>query len=133
MNWITVAWPMVAAACITLGLLNLTIGLVVRPRAPRLLLALNAFAVAWTCALEFGLMRAESPAQFDALQRWGDISVGLVLASLTAFVWVFFRSGNKWLALAGPALYSVTLMWVFIPPKGMRLDYMNITGLRAVN
>jgi len=46
MNWITVAWPMLAAACLTLGLIELRIGVGPRPRAPRLLFALSAFAVA---------------------------------------------------------------------------------------
>ena len=82
MNWITVSWPMVASACITLGLLNLAIGLVVAPRLPRLLFSFNAFAVAWTCALELQLMRAESVAEFDALTRELSLSTGLVVASL---------------------------------------------------
>jgi two-component system, LuxR family, sensor kinase FixL len=100
MNWITIAWPMVASACITLGLLNLAIALVVAPRLPRLLFSFNAFAVAWTCALELQLMRAESVAEFDALTREFNLAIALVVASLTAFVWVFFRAGNKWLPAA---------------------------------
>ncbi len=122
---------MVAAACITLGLLNLTIGLVVAPRAPRLLLSLNAFAVAWTSALELQAMRADHPAQFEALLRWGDVAAGLVVASLAAFIWVFFHAGNKRLALAGPALYSAALLFDVIP-HGSRLTYLQITGLRSV-
>lgn len=132
MNWITVAWPMVAAACITLGLLNLAIGLAVTPRLPRLLFSFTAFAVAWSCALELQLMRAESVAAFDALTRTFSLAIWLVVASLTAFVWVFFRAGNKWLALAGPALYMLGLVWQFVPLGGSRLDYMKITALRTV-
>jgi hypothetical protein len=46
MNWMTITWPMVAAACLTLGLIELGIGIAQRPRAPRLLFALSAFTVA---------------------------------------------------------------------------------------
>ena len=132
MNWITIAWPMVAAACLTLGLINLAIGLVVAPRLPRLLFSFNAFAVAWTCAVELQLMRAESVAEFDALTRELSLSTGLVVASLSAFVWVFFRAGNKWLALAGPAVYLLGVTWDFVPFGGSRFDYMQFTGLRTV-
>ncbi|HEY5310104.1 MAG TPA: hypothetical protein VIK97_16445, partial [Casimicrobiaceae bacterium] len=60
MNWITVTWPMVAAACLTLGLIELHIGVGQRPRAPRLLLALSAFAVAAIAGLELALLRADT-------------------------------------------------------------------------
>jgi two-component system, LuxR family, sensor kinase FixL len=131
MNWITIAWPMLAAVCLTLGLLNLTVGLAVPPRAARLLLALNSFAVAWCSAIELRLMLAERPEQFEALLWWGDIATGLVLASLAAFIWAFFHSGHKWLALAGPVLYAATLLVDFIP-HGSRLTYLKITGIRTV-
>src|SRR6185437_2931412 len=132
MNWITIAWPMVAAACLTLGLINLAIGLAHPPRAARLLFSFNAFAVAWTSAVELQLMRAGSVAEFDALTRELSLSTGLVVASLSAFVWVFFRAGNKWLALAGPAVYLLGVTWDFVPFGGSRFDYMQFTGLRTV-
>ena len=42
MNWLPIAWPMVAGACLTLGLIELRIGLTQPPRAARLLFALSA-------------------------------------------------------------------------------------------
>jgi hypothetical protein len=59
MNWMTITWPMVAAACLTLGLIELSIGLWQRPRAPRLLFALSAFTVACVAGLELALMRTD--------------------------------------------------------------------------
>ena len=64
MNWMTITWPMVAAACLTLGLIELSIGLAQRPRAPRLLFALSAFTVACVSGLELALMRT------DVLAEW---------------------------------------------------------------
>ena len=46
MNWINIAWPMVAAACLTLGFINLAIGLAQPPRAARLLFFVSAAAAA---------------------------------------------------------------------------------------
>ena len=71
MNWLTIAWPMVAAACLTLGLIELRIGLTQPPRAARLLFALSAFAVAGIAGLELALARA------DVLADWWPLMRGL--------------------------------------------------------
>ncbi len=130
MNWITIAWPMVAAACLTLGLIELRVGLAQPPRAARLLLSLSAFAIAVFSGLELALMRADTVAEFEALLPWADTVVGVVMVSLTAFIWVFFRTGNKWLALAVPGLYAVGLVFDFLP--GSSMTYEKIMGLRTM-
>lgn len=130
MNWITIAWPMAAAVCVTLGLIELRIG-IARPRdLARLLFALNAFTVASVCAFEIAMMRAQTEAQFDLFLRCLDIAVGVMIASLVAFIWVYFRSGAKWLALAAPCIYAVALLADFMP--GQSLGYLTITELATV-
>jgi len=52
MNWISIAWPMVTAACLTLGLIELRVGLGQPQRALRLLFSLSAFSVAAIAGLE---------------------------------------------------------------------------------
>ncbi|WP_295449060.1 ATP-binding protein [uncultured Thiodictyon sp.] len=130
MNWITIAWPMVASACLTLGLIELRIGLTQPPRAARLLFALSAFAVAGISGLELALTRADNLADWWPLMRWLDIAVGLMMVSLTAFIWVYFGTGSKWLALAVPGLYAVGLAFDYLPGSGM--TYQQITGFRTV-
>jgi signal transduction histidine kinase len=130
MTWITIVWPMVAAACLTLGLIELRIGLSQPPRAARLLFSLCAIAVACVAALELAITRADSPIESEALLRWLNIGVGVIIASLTAFIWVFFGSGNKWLALAAPGLYAFALVFDFVP--GSHVTYQEITGVRAL-
>jgi len=130
MNWITIGWPMVAAVCLTLGLMELRIGLA-RPRdTARVLFALTAFAVAAVCGLELAMMCADSAAQFQTLLRVLDVAAGVMIASVAAFIWVYFRSGTWWLALAGPGLYAASLIFDFIP--GSSLGYLKLTGLRTV-
>ena len=130
MNWITVTWPMVAAACLTLGLIELRIGLGQPWRAPRVLFALSAFAVAAIAGLELALMRADALAQWWPIMRGLDIAVGVMLVSLTAFVWVYFGTGNKWLACLVPAFYAAGLMFDYLPRRGMTYD--QVTGFRTV-
>ena len=130
MNWITIAWPMVAAACLTLGLIELRIGLTQPPRAARLLFALSAFAVAGISGLELALSRADNLADWWPLMRWLESAVGALVVSLTAFIWVYFGTGNKWLAFAVPGLYAVGLTFDYLPGSGM--TYQSITGFKAV-
>ena len=86
MNWITVTWPMVAAACLTLGLIELRIGLTQQPpRAARLLFALSAFAVACLCGLELALMQTDVFAEWWPLMRSMDIAVGVMILSPVSY------------------------------------------------
>jgi PAS domain-containing protein len=134
MNWITVTWPMVAATCLTLGLIELRIGLAQPPRAARLLFALSAFTVACVCGLELALMQTDVFAEWWPLMRSMDIAVGVMLLSLTAFIWVYFGTGQKWLALAVPALYAMGLAFDYSPgaPPGAGMTYHRFIGFRTV-
>ena len=130
MNWIDISWPMVAGACLTLGLIELRIGLAQPKPAARLLFALSAFTVASISGLELALMRTNVMSEWWPLMRWLDIAVGVMMVSLTAFVWVFFGTGTKWLALAVPVLYTVGLVFDYLPRGGM--TYEKLLGFRTV-
>lgn len=131
MNWMTITWPMIAAACLTLGLIELNIGLA-QPtqRAARVLFALSAFTVACISGLELAIMRTATLTDWWPLMRGLDIAVGMMMVFLTAFIWVYFGTGNRWLALAVPCLYAAGLVFDYLPGAGM--TYQSITGLRTV-
>ncbi len=130
MNWINFLWPMVTGACLTLGLINLRIAFAEKPRAARLLFSLSAFAVAMVSVAELAMMRAETPARYLTFLKWGDFAAWLTLSSLTAFIWIFFKAGNKWLALSGSALYGAGILCNLRPGSG--LVFSQITGLRTM-
>jgi two-component system, LuxR family, sensor kinase FixL len=130
MNWITIIWPMVAAVCLTLGLLELRVGLTRPVDWARLLFAVCAFATAAVSGIELALTQTENPAQFQELLRWGDFGCGLMIVSMTAFVWVYFRSGQKWLAIAGPCIWCVGMLADLLP--GSSMTYLKITAVRTV-
>jgi two-component system, LuxR family, sensor kinase FixL len=129
MNWITVCWPMVAAGSLTLGLIELRIGIAHRSLA-RLVFSLSAFVMAAFSGMELALMRAQSVAEAAALLPWMDAAMGTVVASLTAFIWVYFGTGRKWLAVAPPILFAIGLIADVIP--GSDMTYRTITGVRTV-
>lgn len=130
MNWISIAWPMVAAACLTLGFINLAIGLASPPRAARSLFFLSAVSAALFCGAELALMRADTVADTWRLLHWANVAVALLVVSLTAFIWVFFGTGNRWLALPVPVLFATALVMDFVP--GPSVIYREITDLRTV-
>jgi two-component system sensor kinase FixL len=131
MNWMTITWPMVAAVCLTLGLIELRIGVARPVDVARLLFSLSAFATAGECGCELALMHAASPAQFQVILHWADALIVLMLSSLAGFIWAYFRSGNKWLALAVPCLGCVALVPDLLP-GGADTIYLEITSLKTV-
>ena len=130
MNWMTIAWPMVAAVCLTLGMIELRVGLTRPIDTPRLLFSVSAVATAVGCALELALMRAENPAEFMTILRWGELVTGFMMTLPVAFIWFYFRPGNKWLALAGPCLFALALIVNFL--HGSSLTYRQITSIKAI-
>lgn len=123
-------WPMVAGACLTLGLLELCIGLAQRAAKARLLFALSALTVAAISCLELALMQTDTLSAWRPLMRWLDIVVGVMILTLTAFVWVFFGSGRKWLAVVIPIFYCTGLIFDYVPGSGM--TYQTIHGFRTI-
>jgi two-component system, LuxR family, sensor kinase FixL len=130
MTWITITWPMVAAASLTLGLIELRIGLAEPRTLARLLFSLGALLMAAFSGMELAFMRVQSIAEGAALLPWMDAVMGAVVATLTAFIWVYFGTGRKWLALAPSILYAVGLCADLNP--GSDMTYRTITGVRTV-
>ena len=122
---------MVAAACLTLGLIELHIGLAQRQqRAARFLFALSACAMAAACGLELALIQVDTIAHAEVLLSLLRVTIGVVLAALMAFVWSYFGAGNRWLALAFACLYLIGVVGELMPGP-FNSFHTTITGLRT--
>ena len=130
MTWTTYLWPMVTAACLTMGLFHLWIGLRRTSGTASKLFALAAFVVAVFSVLELAMIRADSPARYLDLQRWVDFVAGALVASLAAFVWVYFGTGRKWLARLALGVTCTPLILDLLPVP--RLIFLQITAVRTV-
>ena len=130
MTWITMAWPLAIGACVTMGLIQLRVGLRRTPGAAHLLFALNALVVAVYAVCEMALACAGSPAEYLAWLRWLDIMAALQVVTLAAFVWVFFGTGRKWLAFLAPGLSCAALIADFMPQP--KLVYLHLTGIKKI-
>ena len=101
MDWITIAWSMLIAACLTLALINLRIAMGDSSRLPHLCFFISAVAVAMVAALELAIMKSDSIEEINHWLRWSSIPLALMVSSVAGFVWSFFGTGRTWLAAAG--------------------------------
>jgi len=116
MNWMTIAWPMVAAACLTLALVHLRIAFGDGRRSPHLFFSLAALAVAVISGFELTLLRTDDLARYQSVLRWAVVPIGVMVASVAAFVWAFFGTGWNWLALAAVGLNLLSQVANLVAP-----------------
>ena len=130
MNWVTTVWPMMAAACLTLGIVHLLIWL--RRGASVAHLWFFIFAVSVTCyaGFELAMMQARTVEEFRPPQRWLQIAVFVLVVSTTWFVRSFFQTGRRWLAWTIVGLRVLVLGLNFASPQSV--NYLEITSLQWV-
>ncbi|HTL72746.1 MAG TPA: ATP-binding protein [bacterium] len=116
MNWITIVWPMVAAACLTLALIHLRIAFGDGRRAPHLFFSLAAVAVAVISLLELTLLCTTEVTDYDRILRWSSIPIAVMVISVVGFVRTFFGTGRNWLAWPAVALIFLSQLANFISP-----------------
>ena len=131
MNWVTIIWSVGSGACLTLAFIQLLVWWKNRAARANLAFTVLAIAVVALAALEFALMRAETPEQFGTAARWIHVPAWVIVVSLVAFVRLYLRAGRQWLAWAviGVRTLSLILNFVFSP----NINYWQITPLRRIS
>jgi len=104
MNWMTVTWPMVIGACVTLALINLRIAMGASRRAPHVFFFASALAVAAISGMELALLRSDNLGRTQTILRWAAVPIAIMVASVAGFVRTFFGTGRLWLVLTGAVL-----------------------------
>ncbi|PYK09583.1 MAG: hypothetical protein DME61_06110 [Verrucomicrobia bacterium] len=130
MSWITVAWSMNAAACLTLAGIYFVVWSKQRDSWVHLLFSCIALSAAAIAALELQLVHAETPKAYGAILRWRQLPVWTLVLSLVGFTRLYLRAGRPWLAWSACGLRTVVLVlnFVFTP----NLHYREITTLRQL-
>ena len=116
MNWITIGWSMVAAACLTLGIINLRVAIGQSHPAPYLFFFANSLAVASLAGLEHGLLEANTLQQYESLLHWAQLPVWAMVLSTLGLVWSLFGTGQTWLALAVAGVNTIVMVANFVAP-----------------
>jgi PAS domain S-box-containing protein len=130
MSWITVAWSMNAAACLTVAGIYFVVWSKQRDSWVHLLFSCIALSAAVIAALELQLVHAETPKAYGAILRWRQLPVWTLVLSLVGFTRLYLRAGRPWLAWSACGLRTVVLVlnFVFTP----NLHYREITTLRQL-
>src|SRR6266536_736932 len=130
MHWLTIAYSMTAAACVTLAVVHLLVWFKQPERRAHLAFAMTAIFVAAIAPIELLVVRAQTIGQFGTAIRWIHLPASLLTFSLVWFLWLDFRTGRLWLACAACGLRALALIlnFSFTP----NLNYREITGLKQV-
>ena len=131
MSWVTVIWSVGIGVCAAMALLHILVWWNNRAARANLAFAVLAIAVASFAALELRLMRSATPEQFGATLRWLHVPLWVMIASLVAFVRLYFRAGRRWLAWAVVGTRTVSLVLNFI--LWPNINFREITALREIS
>jgi PAS domain S-box-containing protein len=128
MNWITIAWSMNAAACLTLAAFYFAVWCKQRENWLYLLFFCSAISAAAISAFELCMMNAETVDRYQALVRWIHVPVWGLTICFVAFVRRYLRAGRTWLAWSIYAVRTIVLILNFALPVG--INFRTITDIR---
>jgi signal transduction histidine kinase len=114
MNWITVAWSMITAVCLSFAAVHLLVWLRSRDARENLLFAISAGAAAALTMLELVALRATSPAAYGEALRWMHVAAAVVVIALVWFLRSYLHAGRLWLAWAITGLRALVLAPNFV-------------------
>jgi len=127
MSLVTIIWSMSASACLTLAGINFLFWCRNRKAWANLLFALTAASTTTFAFCELLMMRADTPAEFATVLKWGHVAVWLLLVSLVWFARLYLKAGRPWLAWTVCGLRTLALLLNFL--TGQNLNYREITHL----
>jgi len=130
MNWVQIAWVMMSAASLTLGVIHLFVWLKQRSQYAHLLFFALAISATTYGAFELVVMQAQSPAGYAAALRWAHVLLAMVVLSIVWFVHFYFDAGRLWLAylISGIRLLALGLNFV----TGVNINFREVSALDPV-
>ena len=128
MSWITVAWSMNAAACLTLAAFYGAVWCKQRDNWVHLLFSFSALAAAAISSFELWMINATTVEQYQLLVRWIHVPTWVLTVSFVAFVRLYLQAGRTWMAWSIYGLRTLILILNFIFPVG--INFKTITDVR---
>jgi PAS domain S-box-containing protein len=130
MNWIDIAWTMMASASLTLALFHLVVWHRQRSEYAYLVFCVLAVSVAGLAAFELVVVRAQTPAEYLQGARLAQVPVVLIVLSIIAFVRLYFGAGRMWLACAAGGLRVIVTL--VTAASGTTPQFEQVTALDHV-
>jgi len=124
MSILNVAWSMCAAVSLMLGLMHLLFWYNNRQVSTYLLSALMGFGAAISAMLELAMMTTESPVIYGELVRWENLAIFMILVPMVWFVYHYFRTGRRWLAITITVLWGIGIVINFFSPGSLTFHHI---------
>ena len=129
MSWTTTLWSMVAATCLTLAAIHLTLWFRNRTAWASLFFGLMSVGTAGMVLCEAAMMQSRSTAEFAGVIRWLHVPIFVVMVSLVGFVHVYLGAGRPWLGLTVIGLRALALLVNFLSASS--LNFLEVTELHT--
>jgi PAS domain S-box-containing protein len=127
MNWVDIAWIMMIAASVMLGVVHLFVWRKQRAQHASLMFFVLAVSGAAYGAFELARMRVGSPASLGDLIRWSHVPLAMFIIAAVGFIRFYFDAGRVWLAGAVIAVRLLALVLNFA--TGANVNFLEITGI----
>ena len=131
MSLLTILWSTAAAACLTIGLINLFIWFRLKHSKANLLFSMAALGAALGAIVDLFGLHAQDVSSYVLSLKYQVLSVFIILISLIWFVYFYFGTGRKWLAQLITFLWSVSLIINFISANS--IVYSELTQLKQLS
>ncbi len=128
MSWVTAAWSMNAAACLTFAGFYFVVWCKQRQSPAYLLFSCSAIAAAAISAFELWMLNSRTVDQYESLVRWIHVPTWVLTLSFVAFVRLYLQAGRGWLVWSIYGLRTLVLILNFIFPVG--INFTAITDIR---
>jgi PAS domain S-box-containing protein len=127
-NWIHLAWAMMAAASLTLGIIHLVVWFKQRSHHANLIFFALALSVAVFSGFELAIVGAQTPAEHALWLRWAHVPIAAIVVLIVVFVRLYFGVGRLWLAWAAVGFRLLTVLLNFT--TGVNINFQEVTGLQ---
>ena len=130
MSTLTIAWSMCASACLMLAATHLQLWFRARKAAVYLLSAVMALGAAANAGSELYLLKSQDVASYATGLRVENTAVFVLVVAMVWFVYLYFGTARRWLAVLISALWSIAQVANLASPYSV--VFSNITELDRV-
>ena len=131
MSIITILWSTAAAACLTIGTINLFIWFRLKHSKANFLFSLAALGASAVGFFELlALHSFDIPSYVFAL-KYQTLAVSVMLVSLVWFIYYYFGTGTKWLVILITFIWCISIVLNFIAPYS--IVYSEIIELKQLS
>jgi signal transduction histidine kinase len=107
-----------------LGLVHLLFWLNNRQVTAYLLSALMGLSAAVSAMLELAMMTTQSLVTYSELLRWVNLAIFMILVPMVWFVYQYFHTGRRWLAITITVLWIIAIIINFLSPGNLTYHHL---------